>query len=101
MKNDLANIKLYDPNPDNAAIERLQKRLALVMRKKDASLVATSDQKELKRVEKWVQDVLGADEQSAKVAVAKVAEMMSKEHGKSRVTFYYLVAKQLGALDNI
>lgn len=101
MKNNLADIKVYDSNPDAAAIERLSQRLALVMKKQDAALVATSDPKELERVEKWVQDVLEADEQSAKMAVSKVAQMMAGERRKSRVTFYYLVAKQLNALDKI
>ncbi|MET3559833.1 hypothetical protein ABID39_000511 [Bartonella japonica] len=101
MTNDLADIKLYDQNPDEAAIERLSHRLALVMKKQDASLVATSDLKELERVEKWVQEVLGVDEQSAKTAVVKVAEMMSGNRRKSRMTFYYLVAKQLNKLHKI
>ncbi|ATP12596.1 hypothetical protein BHOIPH791_12070 [Bartonella henselae] len=101
MTNDLADIKLYDQNPDEAAIERLHHRLALVMKNQDASLVATSDPKELERVEKWVQDVLGADEQSAKRGVSKVADMMSGDRRKSRMTFYYLVAKQLNALHKI
>ncbi|MBX4335032.1 DUF2853 family protein [Bartonella raoultii] len=101
MTNDLADIKLYDSNPDEIAIERLSRRLALVMKKQDASLVATSDPKELERVEKWVQDVLGVDEQSAKIAVSKVASMMSGDRRKSRVTFYYLVAKQLNALHKV
>ncbi|WP_208435941.1 DUF2853 family protein [Bartonella phoceensis] len=101
MKNDLEDIKLYDPNPDEAAIERLSHRLALVMQKQDASLVATSDSKEVERVEKWVQDVLDVDEQSAKMAVEKVAEMMSGNRRKSRMTFYYLVAKQLNRLHKI
>ncbi|KEC59225.1 DUF2853 family protein [Bartonella quintana] len=101
MTNDLEDIKLYDPNPDEAAIERLSHRLALVMKKQDASLVATSDPKELERVEKWVQDVLGANEHSTKKAVAKVAEMMSGDRRKSRMTFYYLVAKQLNTLHKI
>ncbi|WP_273759382.1 DUF2853 family protein [Bartonella sp. ML70XJBT.G] len=101
MTNDLADIKLYDPNPDESAVERLGRRLALVMQKQDASLVATSDPKELERVEKWAQDVLGADAQSVKAAVSKVAEMMSGDRRKSRMTFYYLLAKQLNALDKI
>ncbi|WP_375706000.1 DUF2853 family protein [Bartonella sp. AA2SXKL] len=101
MTNNLADIKLYDLNPDEAAVERLSRRLALVMKNKDAALVATSDPKELERVEKWVQHVLEADEKSAKMAVSKVAEMMSGERRKSRVTFYYLVAKQLNALHKI
>ncbi|WP_332060458.1 DUF2853 family protein [Bartonella sp. CB74] len=101
MKDDLADIKLYDPNPDEAAIKRLHHRLALVMRKQDASLVATSDPKELERVEKWVQDVLGADQKNAKTAVSKVADMMSENRRKSRMTFYYLVAKKLNALDKL
>ncbi|WP_375638327.1 MULTISPECIES: DUF2853 family protein [unclassified Bartonella] len=101
MTNNLADIKLYDSNPDEAAVERLSRRLALVMKKQDAALVAISDPKELERVEKWVQDVLEADEKSAKTAVSKVAEMMSGERRKSRLTFYYLVAKQLNALHKI
>ncbi|WP_139413442.1 DUF2853 family protein [Bartonella mastomydis] len=101
MTNYLADIKVYDSNPDAAAVERLSQRLALVMKKQDAALVATSDPKELERVEKWVQDVLEADEQSAKMAVSKVAQMMAGERRKSRVTFYYLVAKILNALDKI
>ncbi len=34
MTNDLADIKLYDQNPDEAAVERLGHRLALVMKNK-------------------------------------------------------------------
>lgn len=101
MTNDLADIKLYDPNPDESAVERLSRRLALVMKKQDASLVATSDPKELERVEKWAQDVLGADTQSVKAAVSKIAEMMSGDRRKSRMTFYYLLAKQLNALHKL
>ncbi|WP_455480355.1 DUF2853 family protein [Bartonella sp. B12(2025)] len=101
MTNYLADIKLYDPNPDEAAIERLSHRLALVMKKQDASLVATSDPEELERVEKWIQDVLGADEKSAKIAVSNVADIMSGDRRKSRITFYYLVAKELNALQKI
>ncbi|UNF28547.1 DUF2853 family protein [Bartonella krasnovii] len=101
MTNNLADIKVYDSNPDAAAVERLSQRLALVMKKQDAALVATSDPKELERVEKWVQDVLEVDEQSAKMAVSKVAQMMAGERRKSRITFYYLVAKQLNALHKI
>ncbi|EJF74966.1 DUF2853 family protein [Bartonella birtlesii] len=101
MTNDLADIKLYDQNPDEAAVERLGHRLALVMKKQDASLVATSDPKEVERVEKWARDVLGAHAQSAKEAVLKVAEMMSGARRKSRMTFYYLLAKQLNALHKV
>ncbi|WP_336294299.1 DUF2853 family protein [Bartonella sp. CB169] len=101
MTNYLADIKLYDQDPDEAAIERLSHRLALVMKKQDASLVATSDPKELERVERWIQDVLGVDEQSAKTAVSKVVAIMSGDRRKSRITFYYLVAKELNALHKI
>ncbi|WP_455476672.1 DUF2853 family protein [Bartonella sp. B41] len=101
MINELEDIKLYDPNPDEAAIERLSHRLALVMRKQDASLVATSDPQELERVEKWAQDVLGSDDQNIKRAISKVSDMMSENRKKSRMTFYYLLAKQLNALDKL
>ncbi|MDD9329532.1 MAG: DUF2853 family protein [Bartonella sp.] len=101
MMNDLKDIKLYDVNPDEAVIERLKRRLTLVMRHQDASLVSTSDQKELERVEKWAKDVLDVDKENAKKAVAKVAEMMSGDRRKNRVTFYYLIAKEVNALDKI
>ncbi|WP_455475174.1 DUF2853 family protein [Bartonella sp. B17] len=101
MTNSLADIKLYDPNPDEAAIERLSRRLALVMKSQDSSLVAISDTKELERVEKWVIETLEVDEENAKKAVLKVADMMSKSRRKNRITFYYLVAKQLNALDKL
>ncbi|MET3589520.1 hypothetical protein ABID23_000602 [Bartonella silvatica] len=101
MKNNLEDIKLYDQNPDEAAVERLSRRLALVMQKQDASLVSVSDPKELERVEKWAQDVLSVDEQSAKTAVLKVAEMMSGDRRKSRLTFYYLLAKYLNKLNKV
>lgn len=101
MTNDLADIKLYDPKPDEDAVRRLRRRLALVMRNKDASLVSASDKKELERVEKWTQKALGVNEKNAKSAVSKVAEMMSGDNRKSRVTFYYCVAKQLNVLDKI
>lgn len=98
---DLEDIKLYDVNPDEAVIERLRRRLTLVMSHQDASLVSTSDQKELERVEKWAQSVLDVDKENAKKAVSKVAEMMSGDRKKNRVTFYYLIAKQVNALGKI
>lgn len=102
MNEYLADIKKYDANPDEAAVERLVQRLALVMRDRDASMVATSDMEELKRVEKnWAQDKLGFDEVQSKSAVKTVAELLKGDRTKNRVTFYYLVAKELGAIDKI
>ncbi|ALE03639.1 DUF2853 family protein [Bartonella ancashensis] len=97
----LEDIKSYDPKPDEDAIKRLERRLALAMRDRDASLVSVSDQKELRRVEKWTQNTLDVSEENAKEAVSKVSEMMSGSNRKNRVTFYYMVAKELNALGKV
>lgn len=102
MTDHLADIKKYDSHADEDVVKRLVNRLSLVLQNRDTAMVATTDQEELARVEKnWAQDKLGADSETSKRAVHKVADEMKGEHMKNRVTFYYLVAKELGALNKI
>src|SRR5690606_1978471 len=44
---------------------------------------------------------LGVDAAQAEAAVSKVAKAMAGDNSKSRVTFHYLVAKELGKLQTI
>ena len=65
-------------------------------------MVACSDTKELDRVVvKWCVKKLGVTGDAAENAVSKTCETMSADKSKSRVTFYYLVAKELGKLGEL
>ncbi|WP_412057765.1 DUF2853 family protein [Bartonella sp. DGB2] len=102
MRDYVADIKAYDSNPNHEAIEKLAKRLELTMRNADAALVATSDPAEVARVEKnFAQGTLKATPEAAKEAVKRVAMMMKGDRAKNRITFYYLVAKDLNAFDRL
>lgn len=102
MSEYLVDVKKFDSKADVTAVDKIAKRLALVMSKSDSRYVATSDPKEMELVQKkWAQEKLDADPEAAKIAVAYVAEQMKGERLKNRVTFYYLVAKKLGALSEV
>jgi hypothetical protein len=95
----LADVKKYDAAADAAAVEKIVKHLGIALRSRDSSLVSATDQKELDRVrDSWAVKKLGADPAKAEAAVSKVAKAMAADHSKHRVTFYYLVAKELGRL---
>lgn len=101
MKNYLEQLKKYDATPDEAALKRLENRLSLALQNRDAAEVSATDPAELQRVEKWAVEKLGTDAQKTKDTVKKVADLLKAERMKNRVTFYYLVAKELGALSKI
>ncbi len=93
------DIKNYTNDVDMEVVEELARRLAGTMAKADARYVATSDDEELARVrEGFVNKNLGVtDDAKADEAIAKVAEKMSGDRTKSRLTFYYLLIEELGA----
>jgi hypothetical protein len=98
----LADVKKYDAGADSAVVDKIVKHLGIALRNRDSSLVATSDQAELDRVrDNWGVKKLGVDAAKAETAVAAVAKTMAADHTKSRVTYYYLVAKELGKLASL
>lgn len=102
MSEFLDDVKKYDSNPDEAAVKKIASNLRLVMIKADARLVSTTDPEEVARVVKnFGVKKLGVSEAEAEVAVKAVAEQMKGERNKSRVTFYYLVAKKLNKLSAV
>ncbi len=102
MSDYLADVKKYDAGADAAVVDKIVKHLGIALRNRDSSLVATSDQKELDRVrDSWCIKKLGAEQQAAEAAIAKVAKAMAGDNTKERVTFYYLVAKELGELGSL
>lgn len=103
MSEYLEDVRRYDDNADEEAVGKIVRHLGIALRSRDASLVSCSDATELARVrEKWCNKKLGsADEAGSDEIIAKVCEEMKGDRNKSRVTFYYLVAKYMGKLGDL
>ncbi|MGE0280021.1 MAG: DUF2853 family protein [Rhizobiaceae bacterium] len=98
-----ADVKKYDAAADTDAVAKIVKHLGIALRNRDSSLVSCTDPKELERVRNnWAAKKLGVtDAAKADAAIEKVCQAMSADNTKSRVTFYYLVAKHLGKLGSL
>jgi hypothetical protein len=81
-------------------VNKIVKHLGIALRNRDSSLVSCTDPKELDRVKtNWIAKKLGiSDGAKADAVIEKVCKAMSADNTKSRVTFYYLAAKELGKL---
>ncbi|SMC57502.1 DUF2853 family protein [Rhizobium sp. RU36D] len=102
MTDYLPDVQKYDAAADAAVVGKIVKHLGIALRNRDSSMVSASDQSELDRVEeKWCGKKLGVTGPEAKSAIAAAAKAMAADRTKSRVTFYYLVAKELGKLDTL
>jgi hypothetical protein len=103
MTDYLAEVQRYDSGADAEVVQKIVKHLGIALRSKDASLVSCSDKSELDRVrEKWCMKKLGeTDAGAADAVVAKVCGTMKGDRQKQRVTFYYLVAKEMGKLGDL
>ncbi|TIN83276.1 MAG: DUF2853 family protein [Mesorhizobium sp.] len=84
-------------------VDKIVKHLGIALRNRDSSLVSCTDPKELERVKAgWVAKKLGiSDDNKADAAIEKVCKAMAADSTKNRVTFYYLVAKDLGKLGSL
>ena len=98
-----ADVQRYDSGADADVVQKIVKHLGIALRSKDASLVSCSDKSELDRVrEKWCGKKLGeTDAGAADAVIAKVCETMKGDRQKQRVTFYYLVAQEMGKLGDL
>ena len=103
MSEYLDDVQRYDAGADADVVAKIVKHLGIALQSKDASLVSCSDQSELDRVrEKWCMKKLGeTDASSCDEIIGKVCETMKGDRNKSRVTFYYLVAKHHGKLGSL
>ncbi len=102
MTDYLADVKTYDPNADEAVVNKIVKYLGIALRNRDSALVSSSDPQELARVKSgWCAKKLGVDGADADAAIAATAKEMAADRSKSRVTFYYLVAKHLDKLETV
>ena len=103
MTDHLADVRRYDALADPMIVDRIVKYLGVALHNRDSALVACSDMSERERVrEKWCEKKLGCeDAERADRTVDLVCQTMARDNHKSRVTFYYLVAKHLGKLGEI
>ena len=103
MSDYLADVKRYDADASEEHVNKIVRHLGIALQSRDASLVSCSDPSELNRVvEKWCMKKLGAGDKAAcDAVVGKVCEEMAGDRNKSRVTFYYLVAKHMGQLGTL
>ncbi|GAA3029381.1 DUF2853 family protein [Microbacterium dextranolyticum] len=97
-----ADVKIYRPDADDAAIEGLLKTYRLVMTNRDSAYVAFSDPTELATVKtSFLQKKLGLTDSNEVLdaALAEVGETLKADRTKSRITVYYLLAEKFGKLD--
>jgi hypothetical protein len=100
MTDYLPDVQKYDAGASEDIVKKIVRHLGIALRNRDSSLVSCSDPAELDRVrEKWCFKKFGlSDAAACDAVIQKVCETMKADRSKSRVTFYYLVAKHLGKL---
>jgi len=88
------NVKKYDPKARKPVVQGIVKYCGIALRTRDGSLVACSDESELKTVaDGFVTKKLGKTAGQMEL-VKEVCQDMKGERFKNRVTFYYLAAKK-------
>lgn len=88
------NVKKYDPKARKPVVQGIVKYCGIALKTRDGSLVACSDESELKTVaDGFVTKKL--EKTSGQMDLVKeVCQDMKGERFKNRVTFYYLAAKK-------
>jgi hypothetical protein len=94
------DLKKYTTDINEEALQTIVSYCGIALRGADSSLVATSDPKELATVRNgFAAKKLGLTSEAADAAMSRVTERMQAENRKSRVTFYYLLAEEVGKVD--
>ena len=97
-------VQKYDSQANPAVVAKIVTHLGVALQSRDGRYVACSDEAERKTVAtRWLSKTLGvsgtAEQLDAKVGA--VCTLMKADRMKDRVTFYYLLAKNEGALGKI
>lgn len=96
------DVKQYSANVNEAAVAAIVAYCGIALQRADASLVATSDPKELATVrDGFAAKKLGLTAEAADTGIKAAAEKMKATGRKSRVTFYYLLAEATGTLSKL
>ena len=88
------NVKKFDPKARKPVVQGIVKYCGISLRSRDASLVACSDESELKTVANGFVTKKLEKTSGQMDLVKEVCQEMKGERFKSRVTFYYLAAKK-------
>jgi len=96
-------VKKHDAGADEAHVQKIVNHLGVTLMNNDAKLVSCSDQSELDRVrDGFAAKKLGMNASDAEDLIKKVCEQMKGDGSqKSRVAFYYMMAKHTGKLDDL
>jgi hypothetical protein len=97
----LENVKKYASAADAGAVAGIVKHLGIALRKRDSSLVAGSDPKELARLrDGFMKKKLALTQADPELdaAIKDVLVTLKGERDKSRVTVCYLLAEKFGKL---
>lgn len=100
----IENVRKYDADAAEDVIKKIVNHLGIALNSVDASLVACSDETERNTVrDSWLKKKLGLEADDAELdgKVNAVCETMKEDKRKSRVTFYYLLAKAEGKLGDL
>lgn len=99
----LAPTREYDAKASNEDVTKIEKYLGAFLKNKDAKFVSCSDETELETIVKgFMKKKLGVDDKDAAMEKVKaVCETMKPTRMKNRVTFYYLLAKNEGKLEDL
>ena len=97
------NVKKYDGAAKEEHVQKIVNYLGVTLMNNDAKLVSCSDKSELDRVrDGFAAKKLGMSASEAEAAIEKVCGDMKGEGArKSRVTFYYALAKNAGKLGDL
>lgn len=94
------NILTYDTQASKAVVQKICNYLGIALANRDSSLVSCSDETELARIiNGFCAKKLDQTPDDAAAACTNICATMKKDHMKSRVTFYYLLAKNAGQLE--
>lgn len=100
----IADIQRYDVDADATVVKKIVDYCGIALRSRDGQLVACSDETERNTVrDSFLIKKLGLKDELAELdaLVLAVCETMSKDRMKNRVTFYYLLARNEGQLQNL
>lgn len=100
----IEDVRSYDKDADAAIIKKIVDHCGIALQSRDGLFVACSDETERQTVrDSWLIKKLGIEGETADLdaKVMTVCETMQKDRMKSRVTFYYLVAKNEGKLASL
>ena len=100
MSHALESVQRFDADAKQTTVDNIIKHLGIAMQTADGQTVAASDQKELDQIrDGFCKKRLDLEPDVAEKLIGEVLELLKHDSAKSRITFYYMLAKKAGKLD--